>query len=129
MSSVDHAGVLYFPELFRHAHDAYEAFMASLDHDLSGFFEAGQPAIPVTHAESDFQRPMHHGDNIQVAIKVEHLGKSSMTLGYEFAGPDGELCATAMTVHVFVDRANGKSVSIPDSLRHKLENASTGIQE
>lgn len=121
MSSVDHAGVLYFPEVFRHAHDAYEAFMASLDHDLASFFEAGRLAIPVVHAGCDFRNPMRHGDNIQVRVQVERLGESSMTLDYEFIGPDGKLCATASTVHVFVDRADGRSVSIPASLRDRLQ--------
>jgi 1,4-dihydroxy-2-naphthoyl-CoA hydrolase len=122
MSSADPAGVLYFPELFRHAHDAYEAFMASLDHNLVGFFEANQPAIPIVHAESDFLKPMRHGDDIRVAVRVERLGESSMTLGFEFIGPGGELCATSRTTHVFIERTSGRPVAIPDSLRRRLRN-------
>lgn len=121
MSSIDHAGVLYFPELFRYAHDAYEAFMASLDHDLAGSFEAGQPAIPVVHAECDFTQAMRHGETIQVRVRVERLGESSMTLGYEFIRQGGIVCANARTVHVFISKDSNKPVPVPESLRNKLD--------
>lgn len=125
MSSIDRAGVLFFAELFRHAHDAYEALMASLDEGLRGYFEPGRPAIPIVHAEADFRRPMRHGDQLRVRLNVAKLGDSSMTLVYDFLAEDGKSCATAETVHVFVDPIQGKPVSTPPSLRAKLQRYAT----
>lgn len=120
MSSVDHAGVIFFPELFRHAHDAYEAFMTSLGQDLSGFFAADLPAIPVVHAECDFQRPMRHGDHIEVKIRVEHLGETSMTMDYRFLGPEAAVCARCKTVHACIDKTGKRPVPVPAALRETL---------
>lgn len=44
---VDHAGVMFFPHLFVHAHDAYENFMADLGFDLSTLIEAGVARLPL----------------------------------------------------------------------------------
>jgi 1,4-dihydroxy-2-naphthoyl-CoA hydrolase len=121
MSSVDRAGVLFYPELFRHAHDAYEALMASLDEGLGAYFEPGRPAIPIVHAEADYQRPMRHGNEFRVHLSVAQLGDSSMTLAYEFLGDDGKSCARAQTVHVFIDPDKGRPVPIPAELRAKLQ--------
>jgi 1,4-dihydroxy-2-naphthoyl-CoA hydrolase len=121
MSSIDRAGVLFYPELFRHAHDAYEALMASLDEGLGAYFEPGRPAIPIVHAEADYQRPMRHGNEFRVHVSVAQLGDSSMTLAYEFLGDDGKSCARAQTVHVFIDLDKGRPVPIPAELRAKLQ--------
>ena len=121
MSSVDHAGVVFFPELFRHAHDAYEAFMDEIGEPLSAFFEPGQPAIPIVHAQADYHHPMRHGDRVHVQLHVTAIKNSSMTLGYDFVGPNGEVCAQAVTTHVFIDRDTGTSVPIPEPLRQHME--------
>ncbi|MFQ5995462.1 MAG: acyl-CoA thioesterase [Acidiferrobacterales bacterium] len=121
LSSVDRAGVLFYGELFRYAHDTYEAFMRRLDESLTGVFEKGQVVIPVAHAEADFIRPLHHGDTITVQLRVRRIGRSSITFGYEFLGPGAELCARAQTVHVFVDRKSGQATAVPSALREKLQ--------
>jgi 1,4-dihydroxy-2-naphthoyl-CoA hydrolase len=127
MSSIDRAGVLFYPELFRHAHDAYEALMASLDEGLAAYFEPGRPAIPIVHAEADYQRPMRHGNEFRVHLSVAQLRDSSMTLVYEFLGDDGQSCARARTVHVFVDPDKGRPVPIPAALRAKLQRYTTTL--
>jgi 1,4-dihydroxy-2-naphthoyl-CoA hydrolase len=121
MSSVDRAGVLFYPELFRHAHDAYEAFMTSLDEGLAAYFEPGRPAIPIVHAEADYQWPMRHGSHFTVHLSVARLGDSSMTVDYEFLDNGGTHCARAQTVHVFIDPGKGRPVPIPPGLRTKLQ--------
>lgn len=121
LSSTDRAGILFYPELFRHAHDAYEAFMASLGEDLAKIFERDHPLIPVANAKADYLKPLRHGDRVIMRLRVERVGRSSITLSYDFIGPAGNVCARAQSVHVCVDRGSGEPVPVPDELRDKLE--------
>lgn len=121
MSSVDAAGVLFFPELFRHAHDAYEAFMADLGISLDGVLAEGRYAIPIVHAEADYKRPLDHGAQVTVVVQIIKLGESSFVVDCDFRDAGGGSCATTRTVHVAIDRATGKTAAIPDAWRSRLE--------
>jgi len=120
MSSVDRAGVLFYPELFRHAHDAYEAFMAGLGHDLAGLLDAGELALPIAHAEADYLQPLRHGDKARVRISVSRLGHTSFCISAEFVGLSGRTCARVATVHVCIHRAGADTCPLPDLLRERL---------
>jgi 1,4-dihydroxy-2-naphthoyl-CoA hydrolase len=120
MSSADPAGVLFFPELFRHTHDAYEAFMAANGMTLSGILAQGRYAVPIVHAEADYRRPLRHGASVTVSVAVAKLGESSFTIEFQFRDAAGEACATARTVHVVIDRNTGSRSIIPEPWRVRL---------
>ncbi len=126
MHHVDHAGVLFFANLFLHAHDAWETFMHSLDADLAQLIEAGQWRIPIVHAEADYTLPMRHGDEVDVRLQIERLGRSSMRVAYIFIDRDGEQLAVARTTHVFVDAVTNHSSEIPADLRIRLQEYAAG---
>jgi 1,4-dihydroxy-2-naphthoyl-CoA hydrolase len=121
MSSVDAAGVLYYPELFRHAHDAYEAFMAANAMALHEILAAGRRALPIVHAEADYRRPLTHGTAVTVELVVARLGESSFVVDYAFRGSDGVPCASVRTVHVLIDRASGTREALPEAWRSRLQ--------
>jgi 1,4-dihydroxy-2-naphthoyl-CoA hydrolase len=120
MSSVDRAGVLFYPELFRHAHDAYEAFMTELGQDLAGLIDARERALPIVHAEADYLRPLRHGTRTRVRVWVERIGRTSFAIAAEFIGPSGEPCARVSTVHVCIEPAGGQPLPLPEDLRARL---------
>jgi 1,4-dihydroxy-2-naphthoyl-CoA hydrolase len=120
MASVDAAGVLFFPTLFRHAHDAYEAFMTDQGIALHETLADGRYAVPIVHAEADFHRPLSHGTDVTIMLEVARLGESSFTVAYRFIDPAGESCATARTVHVVIERAGGMRRPVPESWRERL---------
>ena len=60
-------------------------------------------------------------DRIEIGLRVGKLGNSSVQ--YElavFKGGVEEACAAGRFVHVFVDRASNRPVSIPEPLRSAL---------
>jgi 1,4-dihydroxy-2-naphthoyl-CoA hydrolase len=120
MSSVDPAGVLFFPELFRHAHDAYEAFMADVGVALDRILAEGEYALPIVHAEADYTRPLRHGTRVSVGTQISKLGESSFVVDFDFRDEDGQSCATAKTVHVVIERGTGKRTTLPDAWRTRL---------
>ena len=69
-----------------------------------------------------YRRPLAFPQEIQMGLRVAHLGKSSVR--YEvgvFAGDDHQAAADGYFVHVFVRRATNKPTPIPDRLRAALE--------
>ena len=125
MHHVDHAGVLFYANLFLHAHDAWEHFMRSQDADLAQLIETGQWRIPIVHAEADYTQPMRHGDEVDIWLQIERLGRSSIRVVYIFIDQDGEQLAVARTTHVFVNAVTNHSSEIPADLRKRLQNYAT----
>ncbi|MCG6942926.1 MAG: acyl-CoA thioesterase [Thiohalocapsa sp.] len=125
LHDTDAAGVLFFAHLLRHAHDAYEAWMAQLGFPLDAMLRDGGLRLPLVHAEADYRRPLRHGDAVTVRLGVAGVGGSAFTVAYRFLDAQGELAASARTVHVGVD-ANGHR-TLPDALRRAVQPPQTRL--
>ena len=91
--------------------------------DEGGLDIHGGPVIGLC-AESHcaFHAPLEFPEVVQAALRVGHLGRSSVR--YEiglFADDGGRLAATGWFVHVFVDREARRAVEIPERIRTALE--------
>ena len=125
LHDTDAAGVLFFAHLFRHAHDAYEAWMARLGFPLDAMLRDGELRLPLVHAEADYRRPLHHGAAVTVQLIPAAVGERSFTLDYRFQTADGALAATARTVHAAID-TNGRR-NLSTQLRQALEKGGRDI--
>ena len=125
LHDTDAAGVLFFGHLFRHAHDAYEAWMAGLGFPLDALLRDGALRLPIVHAEADYRRPLRHGDAVTVRLAVAELGDSAFTVAYDFLDAGRGRAASARTVHVGID-ADGRR-GLPDPLRAALGQAVTRL--
>ncbi len=121
MSSVDAGGRMFFPELLRHAHDAYEAFMKSRGHELGALLDSGCYLLPIRHAEADYLQPMRLGTACVVHVGVSRIGTSSFSIFSRFVDTDNQLCARSETVHVCVNSGTGQPMTLPDALRKALQ--------
>ena len=121
MSCVDAAGIMFFPELFRYAHDAYEAFMKSLGHELGSVLAGGQHLLPIRHAEAEYRHPMRLGADLVVHLGVSRVGRTSFTIVSRFVDEHEQLCARSKTVHVCVDPATGQPTALPDAMGNALQ--------
>lgn len=120
LHDTDAAGVLFFAHLLRQAHDAYETFMESAGLDLPRLLRQG-PHLPLVHTEADYLAPLRHGDRGRIRLSLAKLGKSSFTLAYAWRREDGTLCARALSVHVAMDPASGRSIPLPPELSAALD--------
>ncbi len=122
LHDTDAAGVLFFAHLFRHAHDAYEALMADRGlplHDLiREGVEDGGFALPITRAEASYERPIRHGDDIEILVTLAETRRRSFALSYRFEDREGRARATARTVHVLT--GPGGDLELPERLRDAL---------
>jgi 1,4-dihydroxy-2-naphthoyl-CoA hydrolase len=120
LHEIDAAGVMFFGHLFRHAHDAYEAFMADLGLPLSAVIQQRRWRLPLVHAEADYRAPLRHGERIEVQLAIAELGGSAFTVSYRFQDAAGGLRATAKTVHVNLAADGAGSAPLPQELRTAL---------
>jgi acyl-CoA thioester hydrolase len=76
----------------------------------------------VVSSGCDFFAPVSYPAPVEVGLRVDQLGRSSVRYGVAvFAEGDDRARAAGFMVHVFVDRASGTSTPVPDPIRAALE--------
>lgn len=76
----------------------------------------------IVHSECDYFRSVQFPQRLEVGLRVERLGSSSVHYGLAlFAEGHEEAAARARMVHVFVDAATSRPTSVPEPLRRRLE--------
>ena len=115
----DPAGILFFANIFKLAHSAYEEMMEKLNLSID-FFNDDKYVLPILNSEAKFVSPIKAGDKIEIEIKVSQLKKSSFELSYIFTKKD-KILAEAKTVHVCVDKITFSKIALPDELYQSLE--------
>ena len=120
LHDTDAAGVLFFAHLFRHAHDAYEEFMAAIGWPLDAMIRDCELALPLVHAEADYRRPMSHGQQVQIAVSVADIAESRFSIDFRFTDTGGAMLASASTVHAAVDPDRSRPIALPPGLAAAL---------
>jgi len=75
----------------------------------------------VVDTACSYFRPMAFPDKVHAGIRVAHVGNSSVR--YElglFRNDDAQIAAAGRFTHVYVDRATGEPVPVPDAVRAVL---------
>lgn len=116
----DAAGRIFFASLLRIAHEAFEEFMIARGQPIHHHVNGGEFSFAIVHTEADFRAPLLCGDEIEVRISLPRIGNSSFTVSYAFIR-DGVETASAQTVHVALNRADGTKRPIPEAFRRALE--------
>ncbi len=115
----DAAGVLFFGNLFRLAHSAYEEFIGNGKFERNYFLD-DDFAIPIVHTEANYLRPILPSTQLKVELTVEELKESSFALEYFFINEKQNILAKAKTVHVFVAKKEWKKTPIPADVKSYL---------
>ena len=76
----------------------------------------------VVNSGCSYRKPIAYPDKIEAGLRVNKLGNSSVTYGVGiFREGEDDACAFGDFVHVFVNRAENKSVPILEQTRKALE--------
>src|SRR5689334_5007910 len=117
-------------DMYGHLNNAvyYELFDSAINAWLITAGESDAMASPelgvVAESGCRFFRELEYPRPLDVGVRVERLGRSSITyaLGLFDAGSD-ELAALGHWVHVYIDRTTRSSVPIPAVVRDLLDDA------
>ena len=80
---VDAAGTAYYPRLVDFCHRAFESFFNDRIGNSYAKVIGGGVGFPTVRFEIDFINPIRHGDTIDISVKVESVGRTSVGLAYE----------------------------------------------
>lgn len=112
---------IHYSALFRHFETAETEFLRSLGVDYARWFENGF-SLPRVHVEADYLAPLCFDDEIDVEVRVERIGESSLTLAFRAIKIEsGEDAARGRIVGVCMDVRSGKSTPIPADIRAAME--------
>jgi acyl-CoA thioester hydrolase len=76
----------------------------------------------VVSSSCDFFRPVAYPGGLEVGVRVDRMGTSSVHYGVAlFAAGDDAARAAGQVVHVFVERATSTPAPIPAPIRQALE--------
>lgn len=120
LHNTDAAGLLFFAEQFRLAHDAYETFMESIGFAFAPLIRTSPFLLPIVHAEADLLQRLETGDRITIQVVAERIGTTSFTLAYTLQRNGSETVGTVKTVHVLIDKQSGQKVELVPDLREQL---------
>jgi 1,4-dihydroxy-2-naphthoyl-CoA hydrolase len=120
----DAAGVVYFANVLAICHEAYEASLIASGIDLRSFFSNPEIAIPIVHANIDFQRPMFCGDVVQVQLAPSPCGESEFEVSYRIiantSGEASKTLARALTRHVCINPTTRRRQGLSEAMVHWL---------
>lgn len=114
----DPAGIVFYPRYFEMMNDTVEDFFEKVA--LLPFADMHQDCgIPTAGIEAQFQATSRLGDQLEIALTITRLGRSSLGLAYD-ARCKGQLRFTATSTVVFID-GNGRSAPWTDAIRTRLD--------
>ena len=113
----DPAGILFYANLFRHAHDIYQEL---LEKNRKNYFHDDEVVLPIIKATAEYFFPMKSGEEYKVDIIVSQLRDSSFELTYLFYDQQRKVYAEVKTVHVSVGKKSFQKIEIPEDLRMLL---------
>jgi acyl-CoA thioester hydrolase len=108
----DAGGRIHFTAAFRYAERAETSFMREL-----GLVDR-LVNYPRRHVEAEFRRVLRFEDEVEVAIRPERLGTTSITWAWQISR-DGEPCVDGRHTVVHVG-AEGRPEPLPDDVRKLL---------
>lgn len=123
----DPAGIVYTPEYFNIFNGVIEDwYAASLKLPYHDFIRNRRTGLGYVHVSADFARPSTLGDIVEVAVVVEAVGRTSVTLKVH-AFNNQTLCVCATFVTVTTSLVTHRPVPVPDDLRAALEHYRAGV--
>ncbi len=118
---VDAAGIVFYPRFFEMLNGAVEDWFAdALGCDFATLIKGRGLGTPTVHLETDFVGACDLGEWLEITLKVERLGESSVTLSFAF-DKDGERRLRGKSVLVCMNLAARRAVPWPEDLRAAMQ--------
>lgn len=115
----DPAGIIFYANIFRFSHVAFEEFIRSQVSDRDYFLDR-EFSLPVIHTEADYSRPIKVGSELRAEVYVSQLRTSSFEICCRLYQND-QLAAETKTVHVCVSMKKFEKIPLPEELEKILK--------
>jgi len=115
----DASGLIHYTAALRYFEVAEHALMRNLFAGPGTLPAERTFMLPRVHVEADYKAPLRYPDEFECSARVQTLGRSSVTFGFEVRRADGVLCIVGRIVAVSVD-LTGRTIPLPDHMRGPL---------
>jgi YbgC/YbaW family acyl-CoA thioester hydrolase len=122
-ADTDMAGIVHFANFFRFMEAAEVEFLRSRGLTVAMIWEGQRIGLPRVSASCDFLSPATFQDVLDIVVRVQSIGKKSITYSFEFS-KDGKPVAKGQVTSVCCKVAGDhrlESMELPASFRAKLE--------
>jgi 1,4-dihydroxy-2-naphthoyl-CoA hydrolase len=116
----DPAGILFYANIFRMCHSAYEKLIATFELKKD-YWQNDEFAVPIIKSTADYLKPFKSGDEINIQVTVSELRESSFELKYKCSNQFNDLCAEVKTVHVFVNKKSWAKTNLLPEINEGLK--------
>ena len=118
-SDCDPAGIVFYPQYFVMLNGLVEDwFDLALGLPYRQVIGARRIGLPSVRLEVDFEAVSRHGDDVELALSVERLGRASITLGHAITGArDGMRRMAMRQVLVATSLDTHRAIEIPADIR------------
>lgn len=117
----DPAGFVFFPRYFEMLQAVTEDwFTHRLGIKFADLVMKERVGQPTAQTECQFVKPCRLGESLNIALILERIGNSSMTIHY-IGTVDGEVRVRAKSIQVMVNMDTGRPVEFSAILRERLE--------
>lgn len=121
----DPAGVLFFGRYAEFWQSAYEGFVLDLGFDYGAWFGQAERSTPIRRIEVDHLAPAWAGEDVEVAVRVGDVGRSSFRLDMTLSAagrPDDVRAAARITFVHTAAAADGRfaPAPLPDAVGEAL---------
>lgn len=118
LSDTDAAGVVYFANIFRICHQAYEEILGRSGVNLKTLMSPTGLVLPIVHSSADFFRPLFCGDRIEIQLTPKQLSETEFEIVYQvFSLPTPQkILARAITRHVCIQAENRQRSPLPEEI-------------
>jgi len=123
-ADIDNAGIVYYPRFLHYFHLAMEEFFArEFGINYAEVLHQRNLSLPTVHVECDFRRRLRYDDQIDMEVRVIHVGRTSITWGYKGyrAGDEGATIVEGSNVTVCVRTDVFAKIDVPEWLSQDLK--------
>ena len=114
----DAAGIAHFTSFFAYMEEAEHALLRQLGTSVVALTEQGKISWPRVSASCDYTSPVRFEDDLNIEVRVDHLGKKSVTYAFWFFHQRNEVAKgqlTSVCCHLPPEKAM-QAIDIPPTL-------------
>lgn len=117
----DPANVIYTPRAFDYLMEALDAWSVEvIGLSWDAYHDVLKLGTPTVHTECDYVSVLRAGDRVALEVRVERLGRSSLTFSVAMRGEDGREYMRFKHVSCFITLDDFKAAPVPEDLRAKI---------
>lgn len=110
-AETDAMGIVHHSRYFLYLEEARVAYLRHIGHPYTDWREAGLDSA-VLEAYVRYRNPLRFDDEVDVRVLLASAGRATFQMAYLLTTIDGDVAATAVTVHGMVT-AGGRPTRLP----------------